>query len=564
MELVEKYPESEFFVEANMNIGRYFFDHPKIQNGQGYKLAEEAYRKVLFYRDHPEFVQALYHLGWCYYMQDRYEEAIAVFKYLIEEVELDFDPSKIEEKQVVNPLLRGEAIDYIAISFDEQGKIEDAIKFLQLIGNADYAAIVLKRIGELREEDLDFEGAIKIYRRLQKEYPFAMLTPEASASLIKILDTKKERADTAMLERENFFELYSKGGEWQKNVNKKDTMLIHRVDSMSISIELFVADAFYRKAEEKKSPEDYQQAVDNYKKLVDKYPDIPRAADARWNLAVILDTKLNQKAQAYDQYLQFSKMLKSDSTRREQGAINAIGIAQSMLPPDSLVEKGTLDFASTKVVEAVTNYVQLFPSGKSYTDELLKMGQVYFNRHLFSKAVEVFTKIVNRGVLDKNYYEAYMLMGQCHFGDENWPNAITAFSRVWKDSKDASQKSSAYKLSCNRSSLTQKIFSSRAISKRRGKHSVQLMINIPEANSAMSRCTIPPKHLRKKNCGFVRATVITIYLSDIPSQNWPLMLCFMLPVTLKKPTSMLRPLKLTRSWLKNTPRLKMPKTLFSI
>ena len=64
----------------------------------------DAFRKVL-YRDHPQFIQALYHLGWCYYMLDNYDEGIAVFKYLIEEADLDFDPSKMEE-QVVNPLLR--------------------------------------------------------------------------------------------------------------------------------------------------------------------------------------------------------------------------------------------------------------------------------------------------------------------------------------------------------------------------------------------------------------------------------------------------------------------------
>jgi len=37
-----------------------------------------------------------------------------VFRYLVEEVDLDFSKSRMEENQVVNPLLREEAIDYIA------------------------------------------------------------------------------------------------------------------------------------------------------------------------------------------------------------------------------------------------------------------------------------------------------------------------------------------------------------------------------------------------------------------------------------------------------------------
>ena len=48
-----------------MNIGRYYFDHPRVDM-EGYNLAMDAWKA--FYWDHPQFIQALYHLGWCYYM----------------------------------------------------------------------------------------------------------------------------------------------------------------------------------------------------------------------------------------------------------------------------------------------------------------------------------------------------------------------------------------------------------------------------------------------------------------------------------------------------------------
>jgi tetratricopeptide (TPR) repeat protein len=359
IKLVEKYPESEFFIEANMNIGKYYFERPKIENGTGYKIAEEAYRKVLFYRDHPQFVQALYHLGWCYYMQDKYDDAIAVFKYLVEEVKLDFDPTKMEEKQIVNPLLRGEAIDYIAISFDEEGKSDEVLKFLQLIGNDDYSALVLKRIAELRAEDLDFASAIKMYQSLLDQYPLSISAPDASIGLIKMYDSR-DKADSALIEREKFFNLYCSGSKWNVEIAKRDSVLLTRIDSVAVAMGLYVADANYRNAEKFKNINDYRKAANSYRNIVDKYPTLQRAAEARWNLAVILESKIFDKPQAYNEYLKYSKLVEIDSTRRIQAALNAIAISQSLLPPDTAAVKGSLDSTGEKAVEAVDNYLTNF------------------------------------------------------------------------------------------------------------------------------------------------------------------------------------------------------------
>ncbi|MBN2036246.1 MAG: tetratricopeptide repeat protein [Chitinispirillaceae bacterium] len=443
--MIKKYPESRFYVEANMNIGKYYFDHPRVGKGQGYTYAEEAYRRVLFFRDHPEYIPALYHLGWCYYMQDRYEEAIAVFKYLIEESNLDFDLARMEEKQAVNPLLRDEAIDYIAISFDSENRINDAIKFLELVGNVDYAALVLKRIGELREEDLDFTAAISVYRRLLSEYPHSRVTPETYVSLIRLYESN-DQPDSSMQLREKFFSRFARGGEWQKKVRHQDSSYAQIVDSMAIINGLYVADAIYRKADSSMDRDAYARAAKSYERLVKNYSGEPRAAEALWNLAVILDTKLQDKPRAFERYIAFSRLEGMDAPRREQAALNAIAIAQSLLPPDSLLQKGTVDFAASKVVEAVENYTTLFPDGSSWGKVMLSLGAVYFNRHLFTSAEKKYEAIIARGPKHPSYFEALSLLGQCHYGEENWPAAITVFKKVWNESQDEAQKAAVQKL----------------------------------------------------------------------------------------------------------------------
>ena len=429
-----------------MNIARYYFEHPKIQGGNGYKLAEETYHKVLYYRDHPQFVSALYSLGWCYYMQDKYDEAIAVFKYLVEEVALDFDVTKVDEKkQVTNPLLRDEAIDYIAISFDEESRMDDAVKFLQLIGNVDYAAMVLKRIAELRTEDLDYPAAVRAYKRLLAEYPQSIAAPDAQVNLIKVYELMN-KPDSAQKERETFFTQYAKGGQWQELVWKRDSLLIPRVDSIAVSMGLYLSDASYRGADAKKDPAGYASAAKYYREVVEKYPHDKRATDALWNLAVILDTKLDKGTQAYDEYLKFSAITTADAGRREQAALNAVAIAQKLLPTDTTAEEGKLEAPALKVIEAVNNYKTLFPSGKSLATVLLSAASVYFNRKMYANAAEYYDLIVKKGTVNEDYYEALFLLGQCHFGKENWELAAQSFEKVWKGSTDLARRTKAYKL----------------------------------------------------------------------------------------------------------------------
>lgn len=439
--LIEKYPRSEYYIEANMSIGKYHFEHPKEFGGDGYRLAEEAFRNVLFYRDHPQFVQALYHLGWCYYMQDRYEEAIYAFKYMVDEVELEFDPLKKEEKELSNPLLRSEAIDYLAISF-EQGDSMDAEKFLEPIGNDDYTALVLMRMGELREEDLDFTGAIDIYKRIVDAYLLSSSSPRAAARLIKLYENGGDSAGVAR-ESDNFIRNYSAAGDWQKRIGDRDSALLVNTDSMVISIGLSVADNMYRSAEASGDFASYRNVAAQYRRIVDCYPEHPGAADAAWNLAALLD-RIGEKTSAFERFMNFSGYPGVDSVRRETAALNAVAIAQLLLPPDSLLKKGEMDSAGGRLIRAVENYALCFPGGGSLAHVFFTMGGVYFNRRMFDEAAEIYRRIIDTPGFFSRHVEAQLLLGQCRFGAEKWAEAVEIFDKVRNGSSDESQRNQAY------------------------------------------------------------------------------------------------------------------------
>jgi len=446
LEHIERYPESPYFVEANMSIGRYYFDHPMVQDGEGYVLAEEAFRRVLYYRDHPQFVQALYHLGWCYYMQDEYEEAIAVFRYLVEEVDLDFSKARSEEMQVTNPLLREEAIDYIAISFDERGEFEEAVRFLRLIGSFDYSSVVLKRMGELREEVQDYDAALEVYKFLEAEYPVTIAAPDAALNVIKLYELKKER-DLALKERQRFFQRFGRGSEWQERYSELDSATAARVDSIAVVAGLFVGDAYYREATESGNQELYQQAARNYLQIVQKYDDGAEAHTAQWNLAVILEKHLGQPKAAYTHYITYSQREEADTSRREQAALNAVAIAQNLLPPDSVeAQEGAVEMATVKLIEAVDNYVNVFPDGESKSSVLLAQASVFYSREMYSNAASIYQDIIAAGGESEEYYEALYMLGLSRFEEDKWNEAAQHFKKVWSGSPDPAQRQEAYRV----------------------------------------------------------------------------------------------------------------------
>jgi len=51
LDLVDQYPRSEYFVEATMNIARYYFEHPKVQGAEDISLLRNRIRKFWHFRN---------------------------------------------------------------------------------------------------------------------------------------------------------------------------------------------------------------------------------------------------------------------------------------------------------------------------------------------------------------------------------------------------------------------------------------------------------------------------------------------------------------------------------
>ncbi len=430
--LIENYPKSSYYVETNIRLGQYYFDHPKIDGGKGYELAKEAFIRAVAWPDHPKFITAVYMLGWTYYMKDEYDKAISTFKYLIEKVNLDFSVTRKNKGKTENPLLREEAIDYIAISFDEQNEIEKAISFLKLIGNRDYAGRVLSRIGKLREEIHDFPMAIRVYERLLKEYPLCRYAPHAMSKLIS-LNQRMGNTRKSMDLRRAFFSHYRTGSDWRQRNISIDSGIVAKTDSQVVANGFYLADRLYKKAKESKDTSLFRKTIGHYSRIVSHYPHTVHSLDARWNIAIIQDNHLHEFQNASTNYIIYSQDSLAPKPKRKKAAMNAIAALQNLQIPDSTVQEGKLDSGALALLEATKNYVTLFPRTQKRIDVQFIAGSIYYNRSMYANAARTYRSIISTTARDSNFYSAYVLLAQCYYKQDNLPKTISICEKVYTE-----------------------------------------------------------------------------------------------------------------------------------
>lgn len=439
--LTSQYPSSDYYVDALMEIGGYCFNNPDLYQGKGYEKAIEIYKQILRRRESDKFIEALYRLAWSYYMIDRYEDAITVFRHLIEEIDISENYASDEARKAQNPLFKSEAIEYIAVSLCEVNDLANAKRFLDMIGNNRYSLMVLNRMGLYYEEQLEYERALDCYALVTKKYPDLDKVLDGRMGHIRCLE-RLEQFDRARDEKEEFFRIYARGGKWQGRIT--DPGARAKADSLSILCILSVAQAHITEARKSNLPADYLLAVKSYASLIEVYPDDPGSYEALWNSALIYEQNLRKYEDARRTYLLVSA--RKGGKHRQQAAINAIAMAQQ-LDEDNAPDKEGLTSRDRKIIEACRNFAMLFPESPEVVEVASNAAAIFFNRKLFAKSLSAYEKIYARckGSVEPLCLDALFYIAQSHSGLNDYLKAEENYARLFALAPMGSQRDEARK-----------------------------------------------------------------------------------------------------------------------
>src|SRR5499433_441767 len=210
METMEQFiranPHSEHYDEVQFRRGEYFFTRRKFRD------AENAYSAIVNLGSKSSYYElALYKLGWTFYKQELYDEALHRYMALLDykvSTGYDFDQKheKEEERRVADTFRA------VSLSFTNLGGPDAVHEYFSKFGNRSYEDRVYSNLGEHYLAKLRYDDAAKTYKAFIALYPSHPAAPRFSMRVVEtftkggfpklVLESKREFASRYGLQSE--------------------------------------------------------------------------------------------------------------------------------------------------------------------------------------------------------------------------------------------------------------------------------------------------------------------------------------------------------------------------
>jgi outer membrane protein assembly factor BamD (BamD/ComL family) len=204
--MVRDFPRSRYIDEVQFRRAEYFFVHRR------YLDAEDAYVSIVDMSVGSSFYElALYKLGWTFYKQEIYKEALYPFIALLDhKVSMGYDFAQTEDEQERKRM--EDTFRVISLSFSNLGGADSVVEYFSRHGKRSYEDLVYSNLGEFYFDKRRYADASATYNAFVNRNPFHKAAPNFHMRVIEIqaaggfptlvLDSKKKFATTYGLKAE--------------------------------------------------------------------------------------------------------------------------------------------------------------------------------------------------------------------------------------------------------------------------------------------------------------------------------------------------------------------------
>ena len=177
---IVEYPHSVYVDEVYLRRGEYFFVRKK------YLDAETSYQAIVSMGPRTRFYElALYKLGWAFYKQGLYEEALNNYVAVLDHRQsIGFDFEQLTEDSDEHRLK--DTFRVISLSFSNLGGPEVVDEYFAQHGHRAYADKIYGNLGEFYFEKLRYEDATSVYRAFVALNPNHKVSPHFSMRVVEI------------------------------------------------------------------------------------------------------------------------------------------------------------------------------------------------------------------------------------------------------------------------------------------------------------------------------------------------------------------------------------------
>ena len=264
--MVRDFPKSRYIDEVQFRRAEYFFAHRR------YMDAEDAYSSIadmgvgsLFYE------LALYKLGWTFYKQELYEDALHRFIALMDhKVSVGYDFAQTEDEP--ERKRTEDTFRVISLSFSNLGGADSVVEYFSRYGKRSYEDSIYSNLGEFYFDKRRYADASATYNAFVNRNPFHKVAPNFHMRVIEILaaggfpslvlDSKKAFATT-----------YGLNAEYWKNFDpddRPDVLSFLKTNLTDLANHYHACYQDKRQAEKK--PENFKEALHWYREFLTSFP----------------------------------------------------------------------------------------------------------------------------------------------------------------------------------------------------------------------------------------------------------------------------------------------------
>jgi tetratricopeptide (TPR) repeat protein len=178
--LVREYPRSRYLDEVQFRRAEFFFSHRQLIG------AEEAYASIVALGvGSSYFPLALYKLGWTYYKQELYEEALHKFIALLDyQLSVGYDFDQTEDEQERKRL--DDTFRVISLGFSYLGGADAVVNYFADQGVRSYEDSIYSNLGEYFFGKRRYSDAVATYNAFVSRNPFHRKAPQFHMRVIDI------------------------------------------------------------------------------------------------------------------------------------------------------------------------------------------------------------------------------------------------------------------------------------------------------------------------------------------------------------------------------------------
>jgi len=280
--IAKDYPKSRYFDEVQFRIGEYWFTRRKWLD------AEKAYLSIADMGSASSFHElALYKLGWTFYKQDLYEDALHRFTALLDykiKTGYDFEkPKDTLEQQRVDDTYR-----VISLAFSNLGGSEAVNAYFDKSGKRSYEVNVYGNLAEYYLNKLRYNDAAVTYKAFVKREPFHKVAPHYDTRVIDIY--KRGGFPKLVIDANKEFVVgYGLKSPYWNHFDVKDSPEVVGYVKASLKELANHHHALYQEKKfEKDKPENFREAMHWYRDYLASFPKEPESPAINHQVAELL------------------------------------------------------------------------------------------------------------------------------------------------------------------------------------------------------------------------------------------------------------------------------------